>query len=112
MQKVNPGLSSSAPARILIIDDEDLIRDTVALALTDEGYQVVTAESGQRAVELMFPAADSSRHLLEHYGFAHARSLRFKRIGNSGHYMMLEQPIMTASVLLAFGVTADYTFEN
>jgi pimeloyl-ACP methyl ester carboxylesterase len=62
--------------------------------------------------ELMFPAADSSRHLLEHYGFAHARSLSFKRIGNSGHYMMLEQAITTASVLLAFGVTADYTFEN
>ncbi len=60
MENVNLGLSSSAPARILIIDDEDLIRDTVALALTDEGYQVVTAESGQRAVELMFPAAGDS----------------------------------------------------
>ena len=60
MQKVNLGLSSSAPARILIIDDEDLIRETVAMALTDEGYQVVTAESGQRAVELMFPAAGDS----------------------------------------------------
>ncbi len=60
MQKVNLGLSSSAPARILIIDDEDLIRETVAMALADEGYQVVTAESGQRAVELMFPAAGDS----------------------------------------------------
>lgn len=60
MQNVNLGLSSSAPARILIIDDEDLIRETVAMALTDEGYQVVTAESGQRAVELMFPAAGDS----------------------------------------------------
>jgi len=62
--------------------------------------------------ELMFPATDSSRHLLEHYGFGHARTLSFKRIGNAGHYMMIEEPIMTASVLLAFGVTADYTFEN
>lgn len=42
--------------RILVIDDEALIRETVALALTDEGYQVVMAESGQRAMELIFPA--------------------------------------------------------
>ena len=62
--------------------------------------------------ELMFPPADSSRHLLEHYGFNHARSLSFKRVARSGHYMMLEEPVMTASVLLAFGVTAEYTFEK
>ncbi len=62
--------------------------------------------------ELMFPATSSSRHLLEHYGFNHAHSLSFKRMTKAGHYMMLDQPIMTASVLLAFGVTADYTFEN
>lgn len=46
---------SHEPERILVIDDEDLIRETVAMALTDEGYQVVMAESGQRAIELMFP---------------------------------------------------------
>ncbi len=62
--------------------------------------------------ELMFPATDSSQHLLEHYGYSHARSLSFKRLANTGHYMMIEQPVMTASVLLAFGVTAEYTFEN
>ncbi|MGB3202434.1 MAG: response regulator transcription factor [Nodosilinea sp.] len=45
--------------RILIIDDEDLIRETVAMALCQQGYQVVTAESGQRAVELIFPAAEA-----------------------------------------------------
>ncbi|QQE65461.1 DNA-binding response regulator [Leptolyngbya sp. BL0902] len=42
--------------RILVIDDEVLIRETVALALTDEGYQVVMAESGQQAMELIFPS--------------------------------------------------------
>jgi len=62
--------------------------------------------------ELMFPASGSSRHLLEHYGFGHARSLSFKRVGKSGHFVMLEQPIQTASVLLTFGVTAEHTFEN
>lgn len=59
MQKVSSGFASlsGAQKRILIIDDEDLIRETVALALTNEGYQVITAESGQRAVDLMFPAS-------------------------------------------------------
>lgn len=47
--------SSQRPERILVIDDEDLIRETVAMALTDEGYQVLVAESGQRAMELIFP---------------------------------------------------------
>ncbi|MEB3291093.1 MAG: response regulator transcription factor [Leptolyngbya sp.] len=41
--------------RILVIDDEALIRETVALALMDEGYQVVMAETGSRAMDLMFP---------------------------------------------------------
>ncbi|NJL49408.1 MAG: response regulator transcription factor [Leptolyngbyaceae cyanobacterium SM2_5_2] len=44
------------PERILVIDDEDLIRETVAMALTDEGYQVFVADSGQQALEMMFPA--------------------------------------------------------
>jgi two-component system, OmpR family, phosphate regulon response regulator PhoB len=41
--------------RILIVDDEDLIRETVALALTEEGYQVYTANSGNQALDLLFP---------------------------------------------------------
>jgi two-component system phosphate regulon response regulator PhoB len=44
---------------ILVIDDEDLIRETVALALTDEGYHVVVADSGQQALDLMFPPSGS-----------------------------------------------------
>jgi pimeloyl-ACP methyl ester carboxylesterase len=62
--------------------------------------------------ELMFPAADSSQHLLEHYGFGSAKSLSFKRMGETGHFMMLERPVHTASVLLAFGVTAEYQFDR
>lgn len=62
--------------------------------------------------ELMFPSADSSEHLLEHYGFGSAKSLSFKRMGGTGHFMMLERPVHTASVLLAFGVTAEYQFDH
>ncbi len=40
------------PETVLIVDDEELIRDTVALALGDEGYTVVVAEDGRQALEL------------------------------------------------------------
>lgn len=49
---------SIAPERILVIDDEDLIRETVAMALADEGYQVLVASSGQQAMEMIFPPPD------------------------------------------------------
>ena len=44
-------------------------------------------------------------------GYGTARSLSFKRLGDSGHYMMLEKPVGLASVLTAFGVTAQYLFD-
>lgn len=40
------------PETVLIVDDEELIRDTVALALGDEGYTVVVAEDGRQALEV------------------------------------------------------------
>jgi two-component system phosphate regulon response regulator PhoB len=46
--------------RILIVDDEDLIRETVALALTEEGYQVHTAHSGDQALDLVLPGGHPS----------------------------------------------------
>jgi two-component system phosphate regulon response regulator PhoB len=60
VQKVPPGFSqlSNVQERILIIDDEDLIRETVAMALSEEGYDVIAAESGQRALELIFPSPE------------------------------------------------------
>lgn len=58
----SPSRSSFAinQERILIVDDEDLIRETVALALTEEGYQVYTASSGDQALDLLFPQGSSS----------------------------------------------------
>ncbi len=61
--------------------------------------------------EMMFPTPESSRPMLETIGFQNARSLNFKRMGKTGHYIMIERPVSTASVLLAFGVTAEHTFE-
>jgi len=39
--------------RILIVDDEESIRRSLAGALTDEGYQVLTAADGVAALELL-----------------------------------------------------------
>ncbi|PID80672.1 hypothetical protein CSB20_06320 [bacterium DOLZORAL124_64_63] len=61
--------------------------------------------------ELLFPTAESSRGVLEQIGYGKARALSFKRIGRTGHYVMLERPVYSASVLLAFGVTAEHVFE-
>jgi len=62
--------------------------------------------------ELMFPGQDNSRHQLEHYGYGKARSLSFKRMGGVGHFMMLERPVYLASVLMAFGISADPQFDR
>lgn len=38
--------------RILVIDDEEAIRKSFVLALEDSDYQVDTAESGERGIEM------------------------------------------------------------
>jgi CheY-like chemotaxis protein len=38
--------------RILVVDDEKNVRTTLADILSDEGHDVVTAESGERALKL------------------------------------------------------------
>ncbi len=42
--------------RILIVDDEDAIRDVVRMNLEAEGYEVDSAEDGEAAIELFDPA--------------------------------------------------------
>ncbi|ATS17607.1 DNA-binding response regulator [Parathermosynechococcus lividus PCC 6715] len=42
-----------AIAHILVIEDEDLIRETLVLALQDEGFQTITATDGHEALSLI-----------------------------------------------------------
>ncbi len=90
----------------------------IGLLMSTNGFDV-TKELGGLTVpllivgsELMFPEGVDSRHVLEHAGFGFARTLSFKRVEQAGHFMMLERPVYLASVLLAFGVTADYEFQR
>jgi two-component system, OmpR family, phosphate regulon response regulator PhoB len=39
--------------RVLVVEDEDLIREMIVLALTEEGYDVVTAADGSTALQLL-----------------------------------------------------------
>jgi two-component system phosphate regulon response regulator PhoB len=40
---------------VLVVDDEDLIRETVAIALQDEGYTVSVADTGALALSMLTP---------------------------------------------------------
>jgi two-component system, OmpR family, phosphate regulon response regulator PhoB len=46
--------------RVLVVEDEELIRETIALALTDEGYDVVTAEDGRRGLNLVCKSGETN----------------------------------------------------
>lgn len=45
-------------AKILIVEDEELIRETVALALQEEGYEVKAIEDGRTALDLFYQASE------------------------------------------------------
>ncbi|MBD2465825.1 response regulator transcription factor [Oscillatoria sp. FACHB-1407] len=46
--------------RVLIVEDEELIRETVALALIEEGYEVLMAEDGRAALDLAAKSEDGN----------------------------------------------------
>lgn len=50
----NPSLPElGQTGRILVVEDEDLIRDMLVLALTEEGFEVTTATDGRQALNLL-----------------------------------------------------------
>jgi len=46
--------------RILVVEDEELIRETISLTLTEEGFEVVTAEDGRMALDLIHQVVDEA----------------------------------------------------
>ncbi|MCU0568523.1 MAG: response regulator transcription factor [Oculatellaceae cyanobacterium Prado106] len=46
--------------RVLLVEDEELIRETIALALTEEGYEVLTAEDGRKGLDLACRSGETS----------------------------------------------------
>lgn len=52
--------------------------------------------------EYFLPQEGYERGFLEEYGYGTARVLSFKRIGHTGHYLMLENPTYLASVIMVW----------
>jgi len=44
--------------RVLLVEDEELIRETISLALGEEGYEVIAVEDGRNALELACKPSD------------------------------------------------------
>lgn len=44
---------------LLLVEDDDLVRDTVALMLEDEGYEVVEAGDARKALDLVREGLDA-----------------------------------------------------
>lgn len=62
------GSLQSAPAqtdvriglgKVLLVEDEAIIRETVALSLADEGFEVFVADNGQSALEMLLGPLDT-----------------------------------------------------
>lgn len=51
---------STQPARILVVDDDPLVAESIAEFLSNEGYDVTTAARGQEALDLLVDAARGS----------------------------------------------------
>ena len=48
---IPPAASSNPKGRLLIIDDEEGIRESLQMILENEGYKVFTADSGESGIK-------------------------------------------------------------
>jgi two-component system, NtrC family, response regulator PilR len=53
MAQPAPPATDRRPARILVVDDERSMRELLAIVLRREGYEVLLAENGRAAIELL-----------------------------------------------------------
>lgn len=74
---------TSAAHRILVVDDEEMIRDSIVEYLDDNGYQAVGAAHGQEALDKLAAAGDPlpclilldlMMPIMDGYGFLDERS--------------------------------------
>lgn len=99
----------SDKAKILIVDDEPLIRDALAFKLTKDGYDVDTAEDGEKAIqkieseEYQMIISDIMMPFIS--GFELVKIL--KERGTDAPVLMLTSLNSETAVLKAFDLGAD-----
>jgi two-component system response regulator VicR len=99
----------SERAKILIVDDEPLIRDALAFKLTKDGYDVDTAEDGEKAIqkiegeEYQIIISDVMMPFIS--GFELVKIL--KERGTDAPVLMLTSLNSETAVLKAFDLGAD-----
>jgi len=50
--QTSPDMSEKAPPKtVLVVDDDNLFRDALKIALTDAGYRTIAASNGTQAIE-------------------------------------------------------------
>lgn len=52
-RRETPADRAGMPYRLLVVDDETSIREVTSAMLAEQGYEVMTAEDGQQALELL-----------------------------------------------------------
>lgn len=99
----------SDKAKILIVDDEPLIRDALAFKLTKDGYDVDTAEDGEKAIQKI--EAEEYQVIISDImmpfisGFELVKIL--KERGSDAPVLMLTSLNSDTAVLKAFDLGAD-----
>lgn len=111
--------SMGTKSRVLVVEDEELIREMVALALREDGYEVVTSNSGDHALGLlqtqqreMIPLTENNFELIildimlpQINGLDLCRLLRYQ--GNQVPILMLSARGTESDRVLGLEVGAD-----
>ena len=54
----SPSASKAALGYVLVVEDEAIIQEAIALALREEGYSVLLADDGYSALQIAKPPQD------------------------------------------------------
>jgi pimeloyl-ACP methyl ester carboxylesterase len=72
----------------------------------------VTEELSRQAVPILvvgshmfFPDPENAMAHLDAMGYAEARTISFKHVSHTGHFIMLERPVYLASIILAYCIS-------
>lgn len=99
----------STAYKILIVDDEPLMRDALAFKLTKDGYEVETAEDGEKAIEMaeatVYDIIISDVMMPFVSGFELLKTLKERNI--TAPVLLLTSLNSESAVLKAFDLGAD-----